>query len=153
MKALESLISCDIVRQNLNVLYDAEKNFIKAKSSERIMWASRHNVRTYCEENYQNGDKVFYKKRAVKGWEITTTVLGNEANFVLIRHVSAFYRCHPCHLMKTTQQKSPTTPDVNPVNGINKRTFHSLRLLVNIEIVGKKEPSRVNQANERKQSC
>ena len=55
--------------------------------------------------------------------------------------------------MKTTQQKSPTTPDVNPVNGINKRTFHSLRLLVNIEIVGKKEPSRVNQANERKQSC
>ena len=96
---------------------------------------------------------MFYKKRAVKGWEIPTTVLGNEANFVLIRHVSAFYRCHPCHLMKTTQQKSPTTPDVNPVNGINKRTCHSLRLLVNIEIVGKKEPSRVNQANERKQSC
>ena len=90
MKALESLIPCDIVRQNLNVLYDAEKNFIKAKSSERIMWASWHNVRTYCEENYQNGDKVFYKKRAVKGWEIPTTVLGNEANFVLIRHVSAF---------------------------------------------------------------
>ena len=37
VKALESLISCDIVGQNLNVLYDAEKNFIKTKSSERIM--------------------------------------------------------------------------------------------------------------------
>ena len=101
VKALESLISCDIVGQNLNVLYDAEKNFIKTKSSERIMWASRHNVRTYCEENYQNGDKMFYKKRAVKGWEIPTTLLRNEGNFVLIRHVSTFYRCHPCHLMKT----------------------------------------------------
>ena len=76
-------------------------------------------MRTYCEENYQNGDKVFYKKRSVKGWKGPATVLGKEGNFVLIRHDSAFYRCHPCHLMKATQQKSPTTPDVKLVNKDN----------------------------------
>ena len=65
--ALESFTSSDIVGWNLNTLHDVRKNFIKAESSERIKQALWHNVRTYCEENYQNGDKLFYKRRAVKG--------------------------------------------------------------------------------------
>ena len=55
----------------------------------------------------------------MKSWKGPATVLGKEGNFVLIRHGSAFYRCHPCHLMKATQQKSPTTPGVRPVNKAN----------------------------------
>ena len=34
--ASESFTSSDIVRQNLNVLHDTRKNFIKTQSSERI---------------------------------------------------------------------------------------------------------------------
>ena len=49
-----------------------------------------------------------------------SAVLEKEGNFILIRHGSAFYRYHPCHLMKATQQKSPTTPDVKPVNKYNR---------------------------------
>ena len=56
---------------------------------------------------------------SVKGWKGHARVLGKEGNFVLIQHVSTFYRCHPCHLMKATQQKSPTT-DVKPVNKDNR---------------------------------
>ena len=56
----------------------------------------------------------------MKGWKGTATVLEKERNFVLIRHGSTFYSCHPCHLMKATQQKSPTTPDVKPVNKDNR---------------------------------
>ena len=104
----------------MKALYDAGKNFIKVESSERIKRALRHNVRTYCEENYQNGGEVSYKRRAVKDWKGPATVLGNEGNFVLIRHVSAFYRIHPCHLMKATELKSPTTPNVKPVNKDNR---------------------------------
>ena len=59
------------------------KIFIKAESSERIKRALSHNVRTYCEESYNSGDKVFYKRRAVKGWKGPATVLGKERNFVL----------------------------------------------------------------------
>ena len=58
-------------------------NFIETESSERIKRALRHDVRTYCEENYQNGDKVFYKSRTVKGWKGPATVLGKEGTFVL----------------------------------------------------------------------
>ena len=110
--ALEPFTSSEIVRRNLNTLQEARKNFIKAESSERIKRALGHNVRTYCKESYNSGDEVFYKRRAVKGWKGPATVLGKERNFVLIRHGSVFYRCHPCHLMKATQQKSVTIPDV-----------------------------------------
>ena len=72
---LESFTSSDIFRRNLTALHDARKNFITAESSERIKRALQHNVRAYCEENYQNGDKVFYKRRAVKGWKGPATVL------------------------------------------------------------------------------
>ena len=56
---------------------------------------------------------------SVKGWKGPARVLGKEGNFVLIEHFSTFYRCHPCHLMKATQQKSPTS-DVKPVNKDNR---------------------------------
>ena len=118
--ALKSFTSTDIVRWNLNALHGARENFIKAVSSKIIKRA-----RTYCEENYQNGDKVFYKRRAVKGWKGPTTALGKEGNFVIIRHGSAFYRCHPCHLMKATQQKSSTSPDIKQVNKKEENTSNS----------------------------
>ena len=104
----------------MNALYDARKNFTKAESSERIKRALQHHVRTYCEENYHNGNKVFYKMRAVKGWKGHAAVLGKERNFVFIRHGSAFYRCRPCHLMRATQQKSPLTHNVKAVNKDNR---------------------------------
>ena len=44
------------------------------EASERINQILRHNVRTYCEKNYQHGNKVFYKRGAVKGWKGIATV-------------------------------------------------------------------------------
>ena len=63
---------------------------------------------------------MFYKRRAVKDWKGRAAVLGKEGNFALIRHGSAFYRCHPCHLKKAKQEKSAITPDVKPVNKDNR---------------------------------
>lgn len=44
------------------------------EASERIKQILQHNVRTYCEKNYQHGNKVFDKRRAVKGWKGIATV-------------------------------------------------------------------------------
>ena len=74
MSVLESFTSSDIVRQQLNALYNGRKNYIKMEASERIKQILRHNVRTYCEKNYQHRNKVFYKRRAVKGWKGIATV-------------------------------------------------------------------------------
>ena len=64
--ALESSSSSEVVRRNLNALHAARKNFIKAESSNTIRRALRHNVRTYAEEHYNDGDKVFYMQRTGK---------------------------------------------------------------------------------------
>ena len=58
------------------------------------------NIRTYSEVEFRPGDVVCYKRRMTKGWKGPAKVLGKEGNFVLIRHGSAYYRCHPCHLIK-----------------------------------------------------
>ena len=123
----------------------------KAESSERIKRALQRNVRIYCEENYQNGDKVFYKRRAVKGCKDSATLLGKEGNFVLTRHGSAFYRCHPCHLIKATQQKSPKTPDFKPVSKtidvfqerFTKKTNIQVLILLNMTMIMKKKTLQI----------
>ena len=56
----------------------------------------------------------------MKGWNGPAAVWGKERNFVFIWHGSAFYRCHPCHLTRATQQKSSLTHNVKAVNKDNR---------------------------------
>ena len=116
--ALKSPEHSDLVRENLNALHKARENFIKSESSERIKRALRHNVRTYAEVEFSPGEKVYYKRRADKGWKGPAKVLGKETNFVLIRHGASYYRCHPCQLMKISSHEATdkvTTQDKVPV--------------------------------------
>lgn len=98
--AMEPNTSSDVVRENLNALHSARKNYIIAESSDRIKRAMRKNVRTYTEVEFVPGEKVYYKRKARKGWSGPAKVLGKESNFVLVRHGGAFFRCHPCQLLK-----------------------------------------------------
>ena len=59
--------------------------------------------------------KCFIKGEQWKVGKVPATVLGKEINLILIWHGSTFYRWHRCLLMKATQQKSSTTPDVKPM--------------------------------------
>ena len=90
--ALEPTTQSEIIRKKLSVIHNARKNFIKSESSEKIRRALNHQVRTFSEEVYIPGEKVYYKRRKVKGWKGPAKVLGKEGNFVLIRHGSAYYQ-------------------------------------------------------------
>ena len=103
----------DMIRQNLNALHKARENFVKSESSERIKKALRHNVRTYCEVQFDAGEKVYYRCRNDKGWRGPGKVLGKESNFVLIRHGASYYRCHPCNLLKTEQTSDRFTNETS----------------------------------------
>ena len=103
--ALVSTTSSDIIRNNLNAIHKARENFIKAESSEKIRRALSHNVRTFNEEIYEPGEKVFYRRKKSKNWKGPAKVLGKEGNFILIRHGSLFYRCHHADLMKVESDK------------------------------------------------
>ena len=88
--ALEETQS-DLIRNKLSTIHSARQNFIKAESSERIRRALRHQVSTYSEEVYQQGDKVYFKRKDCRGWKGPAVVLGVERKFDLVREGSRFY--------------------------------------------------------------
>ena len=52
-------------------------------------------------------------------------VLGVDGNFVLVRHGSAFYRCHPCQLMKVIPTKKETSTNPDKTNSKSESSKHS----------------------------
>ena len=130
--ALEVQTKSELVRENLNVLQKARENFIKAEASEKIKRALSKKLRTYSEVNFESGDMVYYKRRMQKGWKGPGRVLGKEGNFVLLRHGSTFYRCHPSQLMKENQkevenhERSQPTIKQNTSKPRNKQNNHTM---------------------------
>ena len=51
----------------MDALHSARKNFIQAESSEKIKRVIRHQVKTYADKIYENGEKVKRVKTVVKG--------------------------------------------------------------------------------------
>ena len=104
-------------------MHTARTKFIEAESSERIRRALRKKVRSYADVKYESGDKVFYKRKGMKGWRGPANVLGYDGTVVLVRHGTAYYRCHPCHLLKVSQAKKITQKsrkDINDTPGYKK---------------------------------
>ena len=87
-------------------------NFIAAESSERIKQALTHQVRTYSDKVYQNGDIVwetvwdivFYRRTRYKGWKGPATVLGKDGQYILLRHGGGNFKVHPSQLIKKKNQ-------------------------------------------------
>ena len=55
----------------MNALCKACKNFTAAENSDKIRRVLRHQVRTYAGSQYDNGDKVYFKRtdlRMEKTW-------------------------------------------------------------------------------------
>ena len=84
----------------MEAMRKARERYIQGESSERIRRALRHNVRTHADESYCNGDKVYHRQKNFKGWKGPGVVLGQDGQYVLVRHGGAFNRVHPCQLMK-----------------------------------------------------
>ena len=90
--ALESSTTVDVIRENMNAMHKAREAFIESESSERIRRALRHNIRTYANGTYQNGESVYYRRKNFKGWKGPGVVLGKDGQTVLIKHGSTY--CH-----------------------------------------------------------
>jgi hypothetical protein len=87
----------DIIRKNLEALHKARQAFIKSESSERISRALNHNVRTYNDVKYHNGDTVYFKRAKEKKWRGPAKVLGQDGQQVLLKYGGYYTRSHPSH--------------------------------------------------------
>ena len=99
--------SSELIRQHLQAIHSARKRFIEAENSDEIRRAVRHKTRSYVEENYQNGGKVYFKRRKIKGWLGPGSVMGFDGFTVLVKLGGCAYKCHRCHVMKVKNVKCP----------------------------------------------
>ena len=76
--ALEITQVLDIIRENLNALHVARRNFLKTETSERLSRALRHNIRSSDLNDIQNGDEVFYKRAGRNDWHVPEIVIGRD---------------------------------------------------------------------------
>ena len=97
MPALENKAS-KIVTKNQNALHQARQNYIKSKSSSKIKQALKHQVGSYSDIIYNNGDLVYYKRKDNLNWKGPACVTGRDGQQVLVKHGSRYIRVHPCNL-------------------------------------------------------
>ncbi len=95
---------------------------LKSESSERISRALNHNVRTYNDVKYHNGDTVYFKRAKEKKWRGPAKVLGQDGQQVLLKYGGYYTRSHPCRLTLSERHSSSSglvddTSVAQPENG------------------------------------
>ncbi|CAF2215336.1 unnamed protein product [Rotaria magnacalcarata] len=100
--ALENKFTSEIVANTLNTIHAARQAFMMSESSERIRRALRHNIRSFTNEQFVNGDLVYYKRNNFTEWKGPGTVIGSENQQVLVKHGGTYVRVHPSKLMHAT---------------------------------------------------
>ena len=101
LPALAGTTSSEMVTQHLNALYGARKAFIQTEANERIRKALRNKVRA-SEQVFENGDRVFYKRKGKERWLGPEKVVFQDGNVVFVRHGAAFVRVSSNRLQKVT---------------------------------------------------
>ena len=99
LPALDTTTSNDLIRKMLNMKHTSWKQFVEAENSNRIRRALSHNVRTYSDVKFTNGDVVYYRRKNFKGWRGPGVVLGQEGQCVAVRHQGEIYKVHPHQLL------------------------------------------------------
>ena len=95
-----------LVVDNLNAMRSASKAFVTSESSEKLIRALKHNLRTYQDAIFVTGDTVYYKRRDSKKWKGQGKVIGVDSQQTLIKHGSTYVRSNPSHvILKDTTDK------------------------------------------------
>lgn len=61
----------EITWETIDAIHSARKNYIQAENSQRIRQALKHQVRTYADEVWENGEKGILGRKISKVGKVT----------------------------------------------------------------------------------
>ena len=110
LPALRTKTSSELVAEHLNALHSARRAFIQTESSKKIKTALARQTRTTTSKDFNNGDRVYYKRNSDNDWHGPGTIIGIDGKVVIVRHGGNVLRVSPCHLTKANKEKSQSLP-------------------------------------------
>ena len=158
-KALPALEDTStVVSNHLNAMNLARRAFMQAEASEKISRALKHPVRA-TEENFDNGEKVYYKVTGESNWRGPARVVGQLGTRVLVMHGSRLHRCHINAVIKLQSQDKEKKIDEEDDENIlpateqsdEKKTVHDEGTASDVQENNQEEevPTEVNRRSQR----
>ena len=116
--ALEGPTTSKHVADNLNAMHYARQQYIKSESSEKIVRALRSQTRAYSDTKYLTIEMVYYERERCNSWNGPGTVIGQDGQQDLAKHV--YIRVHPCHLRLETKTAMETQENEDVTSSTNR---------------------------------
>ena len=98
----------DYVAENLNAMHLARQAFIQQESAERLRRALNRKSRTYSNDEYCQGDRVYYWRNNRSDCHGPAVVVGKDGQQILLKHGGVYIRVHPCRMQPCQPQSLPT---------------------------------------------
>ena len=121
LPGLEEWNNSDILRENLNLMHESRREFIKLESDERLKRAFKRQTRNIVPaRSYVLGDKVYFHKN--NAWCGPGVVYGIDNNELLVKQGSHKYRIHPCKVKRVVEdvEEIETSDANNTVESTNR---------------------------------
>ena len=103
LPAMNTTTISNVVRDNLNALYQAREQFIKAESSIRLKRALAGRVENSPCHRFFNGEKIYFKRVNCDKWRGPATVIGQDGSQVLIKNGGQILRVHRCKVVSKSK--------------------------------------------------
>ena len=102
----EGVTVSKVVADNVQAMHKAREEFAKCESSQKIKRALKSQIRTCNDEYFDNGEKVFYKRKNSNKWHGPGTVIGRESQCILVKHGVHYIKVHHCHISRVPKSYS-----------------------------------------------
>ena len=125
LPGLEEWNNSDILRENLNLMHESRREFIKLESDERLKRAFKRQTRNIIPaRSYVLGEKVYFHKD--KAWCGPGVVYGIDDNELLVKQGSHKYRTHPSKVKRVIEdiEERETGDSHNTNNTVESVSSH-----------------------------
>lgn len=123
--ALEGVTSSRVFANRINAAHQARKAFVHADSSAKVKRALLKKI-SIRHENYQTGDRVFFKRTKDDKWHGVGKVIGRDGKVIFVKHGRLYVTASPTRLIKANrifESAGETIDKLGPVQIDNDGNF------------------------------